>query len=44
MQVVIADVVDVGRASPGVASRELVYHPLPATLVTCGPGCAFAAS
>jgi hypothetical protein len=34
MQVVIEDVVDVGRASPGFASRELVYHPLPATLVT----------
>jgi hypothetical protein len=34
MQVAIEDVVDVGRASPGFASRELVYHPLPATLVT----------
>jgi hypothetical protein len=34
MQVVIEDVVDVGRASPGFASRALVYHPLPAKLVT----------
>jgi hypothetical protein len=34
MQVVVEDVVDVGRASPGFASRELVYHPLPAKLVT----------
>jgi hypothetical protein len=34
MQVVLEDVVDVGRASPGFASRELVYHPLPAKLVT----------
>jgi hypothetical protein len=34
MQVVIEDIVDVGRASPGFASRELVYHPLPNRLVT----------
>lgn len=34
MQVMIADVFEVGRASPGFASRELVYHPLPGKLVT----------
>jgi hypothetical protein len=34
MHVVVEDVAEVGRASPGFASRELVYHPLPAKLVT----------
>jgi hypothetical protein len=34
MQVVIEEAFDVGRASPGFGSRELVYHPLPANLVT----------
>jgi len=34
MQVVIEDTYEVGRASPGFASRELVYHPLPGKLVT----------
>jgi hypothetical protein len=34
MQVMIEDIIEVGRASPGFGSRELVYHPLPARLVT----------
>lgn len=34
MQVVIEEAFDVGRASPGFGSRELVYHPLPGNLVT----------
>jgi hypothetical protein len=34
MQVIIEDTYEVGRASPGFASRELVYHPLPGKLVT----------
>ena len=34
MQVVIEESCDVGRASPGFGSRELVYHPLPGNLVT----------
>lgn len=34
MQVAIEDTYEVGRASPGFASRELVYHPLPGKLVT----------
>jgi len=34
MQVVIEDAFEVGRASPGFGSRELVYHPLPGPLVT----------
>lgn len=34
MQVVIEESVEVGRASPGFASRELVYHPLPSPLAT----------
>jgi len=34
MQVVIEEAFEVGRASPGFGSRELVYHPLPANLVT----------
>jgi hypothetical protein len=34
VEVILADSVEVGRASPGFASRELVYHPLPGKLVT----------
>jgi len=34
MQVALEEVFEVGRASPGFASRELVYHPLPGSLVT----------
>jgi hypothetical protein len=34
MEVAIEEVTEVGRASPGFASRELVYHPLPKGLVT----------
>ena len=34
MQVAIEEAFDVGRASPGFGSRELVYHPLPRHLVT----------
>lgn len=34
LEVVIEDSFEVGRASPGFASRELVYHPLPGKLVT----------
>ena len=33
MQVAIDEVFDVGRASPGFGTRELVYHPVPASLV-----------
>ena len=33
MQVAIEEVFDVGRASPGFGTRELVYHPVPASLV-----------
>ena len=41
MQVVIAESYEVGRASPGFASRELVYHPLPARLVTAAARLSF---
>jgi hypothetical protein len=34
LEVVLEESVEVGRASPGFASRELVYHPLPGKLVT----------
>jgi hypothetical protein len=34
LEVVLEDVFEVGRASPGFGSRELVYHPLPGKLVT----------
>jgi hypothetical protein len=34
MQVVIEEVYEVGRASPGFASHELVYHPLPGKLIS----------
>jgi len=34
MQVLVEEVFEVGRASPGFGSRELVYHPLPGPLVT----------
>jgi hypothetical protein len=34
MQVAIEEAFEVGRASPGFGSRELVYQPLPASLVT----------
>ncbi len=34
VQVLLEDTVEVGRASRGFASKELVYQPLPAALVT----------
>ncbi len=34
LQVQLEEVFEVGRASPGFGSRELVYHPLPGKLVT----------
>jgi hypothetical protein len=34
VQVLLEDTIEVGRASRGFASRELVYQPLPAALVT----------
>jgi len=34
VQVLLEDTVEVGRASRGFASKELVYQPLPAPLVT----------
>ncbi|HXP76241.1 MAG TPA: hypothetical protein VN823_19025 [Stellaceae bacterium] len=34
VQVLLEDTVEVGRASRGFASKELVYQPLPARLVT----------
>jgi hypothetical protein len=34
LEVVLEDSFEVGRASPGFASRELVYHPLPGKLAT----------
>ncbi len=34
LEVVLEDRFEVGRASPGFASPELVYHPLPGRLVT----------
>jgi hypothetical protein len=34
MEVAIEEVTEVGRASPGFSSRELVYHPLPQGLAT----------
>jgi hypothetical protein len=34
VEVILADSFEVGRASPGFASRELVYHPLPGKLVS----------
>ena len=34
VQVLLEDTVEVGRASRGFATRELVYQPLPARLVT----------
>ncbi len=33
IEVVFEEVFEVGRASPGFGSRELVYHPLPSKLV-----------
>ena len=41
MQVMLEELFEVGRASPGFASRELVYHPLPAGLVTSQTRLAF---
>ncbi len=34
MQVVIEDAYEVGRASPGFGTRELVYHPVPVSRVS----------
>jgi hypothetical protein len=39
LDVVLEDSFEVGRASPGFASRELVYHPLPGKLATRLPLC-----
>jgi hypothetical protein len=41
VEVILADSFEVGRASPGFASRELVYHPLPGKLVTSRTQLAF---
>jgi hypothetical protein len=41
VEVILADGFEVGRASPGFASRELVYHPLPGKLVTSHTRLAF---
>jgi hypothetical protein len=41
MQVAIEEVTEVGRASPGFSSRELVYHPLPQGLSTTRLSLAF---
>jgi len=41
MQVALEEVVEVGRASPGFGSRELVYHPLPGKLATSKTQLAF---
>jgi hypothetical protein len=41
VEVIFADSFEVGRASPGFASRELVYHPLPGKLVTSRTRLAF---
>jgi hypothetical protein len=41
VEVILADSFEVGRASPGFASRELVYHPLPGKLVTSRTRLAF---
>jgi hypothetical protein len=41
LEVVLEDNIEVGRASPGFASRELVYHPLPGKLVTTRTRLAF---
>ena len=41
MQVAIEEVTEVGRASPGFSSRELVYHPLPGGLATTNARLAF---
>ena len=41
MQVLIEEIHEVGRASPGFASRELVYHPLPGKLATAKARLAF---
>ena len=34
LEVILAESFEVGRASPGFGSRELVHHPLPGKLVT----------
>jgi hypothetical protein len=41
MEVTIEEVTEVGRASPGFSSRELVYHPLPQGLSTTRLGLSF---
>src|SRR5260370_15683974 len=41
VEVILADRFEVGRASPGFASRELVYHPLPGKLVASRTRLAF---
>jgi hypothetical protein len=41
LEVVLEDSIEVGRASPGFASRELVYHPLPGRLVATRTRLAF---
>ena len=41
MAVAIEEVTEVGRASPGFSSRELVYHPLPQGLSTTRLSLAF---
>ena len=41
MEVAIEEVTEVGRASPGFSSRELVYHPLPQGLAETRTALAF---
>jgi hypothetical protein len=41
VEVILEDGFEVGRAPPGFASRELVYHPLPGGLVTSRTRLAF---
>jgi hypothetical protein len=41
LEIVLEDSFEVGRASPGFASRELVYHSLPGRLVTSRTRLAF---
>ena len=41
VEVILEETTEVGRASPGFGSRELVYHPLPGRLVTARRRLAF---
>lgn len=41
VEIILVDAIEVGRASPGFGSRELVYQPLPGKLVTARTRLAF---